>query len=180
MFCFCLTHTGLTSYEQRVAVCCIGLVLFAYFLKSFWTINVLSKTRFTDQIPVKRTLKILIESTPNKMYTHELGQKSGSDTTTCGPSSLHQVSSLIFNWVYVTTCTTTYLYFVSRFTLGWRMSYYLHSAHHTHYTFIIIFDPSYPCMCPLYTIYVHNIAQSKSQPKRFSLNHYFTSMDKDD
>ena len=135
MFCFCLTHTGLTSYEQRVAVCCIGLVLFAYFLKSFWTINVLSKTRFTDQIPVKRTLKILIESTPNKMYTHELGQKSGSDTTTCGPSSLHQVSSLIFNWVCVTTCTTTYLYFLCHASLwdgGCHIICTVHTTHITH------------------------------------------------
>ena len=70
-----------------------------------------------------------------------------------------------------------FIFSVSRFTLGWRMSYYLHSAHHTHYTFIIILYPSYPCMCPLYTIYVHNIAQSKSQPKRFSLYHSFTSME---
>ena len=73
--------------------------------------------------------------------------------------------------------------FIFSVTLHFGMEDVILSAQCTDTTHItpslssFILHIQYPCMCPLYTIYVHNIAQSKSQPKRFSLYHSFTSME---
>ena len=72
------------------------------------------------------------------MYTHELGQKSGSDTTTtpCGPSSSHikfnfqsGLCDNLQNDVYL------FLFSVSHFTLGCLVP----SAEYTHMTHLLSF-----------------------------------------